>query len=164
MKFIVNTFERFVTMAAAIVVGTITLPIAHSQDIEGSASCPDLELEIKYISLSRSGAGKLSLVLEYKNSTNFAMKPFQGDYGIGTIIVDDQGDTWKLLGMGGSVYNGKIFMSGVTTKLTYQFAKASGGNEATKGSAQIKLNLQPREKGGAGGICQFTLKNLPIKS
>jgi hypothetical protein len=137
---------------------------AKAQDVVDAAECGNVNLAIKLISLSRSGAGKLTLVLEYENSSNFSLKPFQPDYGKGTLLVDDQGDSWQMLGMGGSVYNGKVLMPGVKTKLTYGFTKASGGNEATKANAKVLLSLMPLDKGGPSGKCEFTLKNVPIKS
>ena len=137
---------------------------AYSQDVVDAAECGDVNLAIKHVSLARAGAGKLTLVLEYENSSNFNLKPFQPDYGKGTLLVDDQGDSWQMLGMGGSVYNGKVLMPGVKTKLTYGFTKASGGNEATKANAKVLLSLMPLDKGGPSGKCEFTLKNLPIKS
>ncbi len=154
--------SRAVTLLSASIAIATALP-ATAQEVVDSADCDNVNLAIKHIALSRSGAGKLTLVLEYLNSSNFTLRPFQPDYGGGTLLVDDQGDSWPMLGMGGAVYNGKTLMPGVKTKLTYRFTKASGGGEATKANAKILLSLVPLEKGGPGGKCEFTLKNLPIK-
>ena len=136
---------------------------AQQPNPEGqSASCDKQGVAIKFVSLKRTGPGKLSMVLELDNSSNVSYRFSSTSGGKSTLLIDDQGDTWKLGGMGGIVYNDKISLPGVKIKLTYPFVREQGGAEAKAANASVALAFYPATSAGSNGTCAFELRDMPI--
>lgn len=126
--------------------------------------------EMNVVSLQYTGPGKLLLVVEYENMSNqdYRLAVYNGGAnGKDTVLVDNEGVRWDNDRATRQALSRQIFLPGVKTKVIYQFAQVTGGNDVKSGNFSNWIHLlkpsgmslgQP----GYGGFCKFDVRDIEV--
>jgi len=132
----------------------------------------DGRLQMEVLSLTRDGPGTIVGVVQYENTSNFAMRlgvHSGGARGKDTYLISDGGEKWPKVAnfRGGGGTTRQVFLPGVKTKSTMKFSIRSGGEDA-KQFVLINWVQLLAEEGitgpDRGGWCRFEVRDLPLSS
>jgi hypothetical protein len=127
-------------------------------------------LEMNVVSLEYTGPGKLVLIVEYENTSNqdYRLAVYDGGAnGRDTFLVDNEGVRWVNDRPTRQALSRQVFLHGMKTKVTYQFAQVSGGNDVKSVAFVNWLHLlkptgMSLGQAGYGGFCKFDVRDIEV--